>query len=240
MVAGDWLLAMGLVAIAGFTRGFSGFGAGLILAPSLSLLFPPQQVIAAVLLLEMTAAGGLIPEAVHQTKWSEVVILALSAAVMIPVGTYFLSILEPTLMRRVIGALILGFVALLTTGNRYFPKSQISVTSGIGALSGFLTGLAGIGGPPIVLYQMAGENTAAINRTNFISFFALTQFVALISYWLSGLLSKEALLLFAHFAPIFLLGLFLGGFCFKRVNESLFRKFVFGLLLIAAVLALIL
>lgn len=239
MIAADWWIGTGLVAIAGFTRGFSGFGAGLILAPSLSLLFPPQHVIAAVLLLEMTAAGGLIPEAVHQTKWTEVLTLALSAAVMVPVGAYFLSVLEPSLMRRVIGALILGFVVLLTTGQHYFPKPHISFTSGIGALSGFLTGLAGIGGPPIVLYQLAGENTAATNRANFISFFALTQFVALISYWVSGLLSIDALLLFAHFAPVFLLGLFLGGFCFKRVNESLFRKFVLALLLIAAILALV-
>jgi len=239
MITADWLMGSGLVAIAGFTRGFSGFGAGLILAPSLSLLFPPQQVIAAILLLEMTAAGGLIPEAVHQTKWPEVLTLAVSAAVMVPVGTYFLAILEPSLMRRIIGALILGFVALLSTGSRYIPKPHFSLTSSIGIMSGFLTGLAGIGGPPIVLYQLAGDNTAATNRANFISFFAITQCVALISYWISGLLSKDALLLFAHFAPVFLFGLFLGGFCFKRVNELLFRKFVFGLLLVAAILALV-
>lgn len=239
MVPVNWLIAMVLVMIAGFTRGFSGFGAGLILAPSLSLLFPPQQVIAAVLLLEMTAAGGLIPEAVHQTKWPEVLTLAISAAVMVPVGTYFLFILEPNLMRRIIGGLILSFVALLATGHQYFPKPHLSFTSGIGALSGFLTGLAGIGGPPIVLYQLSGDNTAVANRANFISFFALTQFVALITYWISGVLSIDALFLFARFAPVFLFGLFLGGFFFKRVNESLFRKFVFGLLVVAAILALV-
>lgn len=238
MIPVNWLIAMTLVTIAGFTRGFSGFGAGLILAPSLSLLFPPQQVIAAVLLLEMTAAGGLITEAVHQTKWSEVLTLAIGAAVMVPVGTYFLSILEPNLMRRIIGALILCFVALLATGHQFFPKPHFSFTSGIGALSGFLTGLAGIGGPPIVLYQLSKDNTAVTNRANFISFFALTQFVALIAYWIGGVLSIEALFLFARFAPVFLFGLFLGGFFFKRVNESLFRKFVLGLLAIAAILAL--
>ncbi|HEY9296438.1 MAG TPA: hypothetical protein VIQ31_08705, partial [Phormidium sp.] len=71
------------------------------------------------------------------------------------------------------------------------------------------------------------------------SFFALTQFVALITYWISGVLSIDALFLFARFAPVFLFGLFLGGFFFKRVNESLFRKFVFGLLVVAAILALV-
>ena len=60
------LIGLAMVAIAGFTRGFSGFGSAMILAPGLSLLFNPQQIIATVILLEITAGVGLLPEAVKK------------------------------------------------------------------------------------------------------------------------------------------------------------------------------
>ncbi|MFQ4138053.1 sulfite exporter TauE/SafE family protein [Nodosilinea sp. PGN35] len=233
-----WLISLGVVAIAGFTRGFSGFGAGLILAPALSLLFKPQQVVATVVLLEITAGAGLIPEAFQTARWKEVLPLALSAIALVPVGAHFLALLEPALVRRIIGGLILGFVLLLLGKSRYTRPRRV-LTYGVGALSGFLTGLAGIGGPPIVLYQMSGTNPAVANRANFIVFFALTQLVALAAYWASGMMSAAVGLLFLRFVPAFAGGLLLGRLCFKRVDEVLFRRFVIGLLLTVAVLALV-
>lgn len=234
-----WLISLGVVAIAGFTRGFSGFGAGLILAPALSLLFNPQLVVATVVLLEITAGASLIPEALQKTKWQEVLPLVLSAIVMVPIGAHFLALLEPSLMRRIIGGLILGFVLLLLTGKSRYTQPRLAWTLGVGATSGFLTGLAGIGGPPIVLYQMSGSNPAAASRANFIVFFALTQLIALGSYWAKGLMSANVWTLFVSFMPAFIVGLLIGQRYFKRVDELLFRRFVMGLLSTVAVLAIV-
>lgn len=239
MDLGVWLLSLGVVAIAGFTRGFSGFGSGLILAPSLSLLFNPQQVVATVVLLEMMAGAGLVPEAIAKTRWKQVLPLVLSAMVMVPVGAHCLALLDPTVLRRVIGGLILGFVPLLLSGKSHYTHPHLSLTSGVGAISGFLTGLAGIGGPPIVLYQMSGTNPVAASRANFIVFFALTQLIALGSYWASGMVSTAVWTLFFSLMPAFVVGLLVGRLCFKRVNEVLFRRFVVGLLLTVALLALV-
>lgn len=234
-----WLIGLAMVAIAGFTRGFSGFGSAMILAPGLSLLFNPQQVVATVILLEITAGIGLVPEATKKIHWQEVLPLVLGAMVMVPVGVQFLALLEPQLMRRIIGGLILGFVLLLMSGKTHYHQAHLALTSIVGALSGFLTGLAGIGGPPVVLYEMSGDNAAAANRANLIVFFAFTQFVALLFYWASGILTLAVLQLFARFVPSFILGLLLGRFCFKRVDERLFRWFVYGLLLLVGGLALV-
>lgn len=234
-----WLVGLGMVAIAGFTRGFSGFGSAMILAPGLSLLFNPQQVVATVILLEMAAGVGLVPEATKTTHWKEVFPLVLGAVLMVPVGAQFLALLEPLLIRRIIGGLILGFVMLLISGKTHYSQPHVSMTSVVGALSGFLTGLAGIGGPPVVLYEMSGDNSAADNRANLIIFFAFTQCVALLFYWASGILTLAVFQLFAVFVPVFAIGLVLGRFCFKRVNETLFRRCVYGLLLVVGGLALV-
>jgi uncharacterized membrane protein YfcA len=228
-----------LVVLAGFTRGFSGFGSAMILAPGLSLLFNPQQVVATVILLEMTAGAGLLPEAVPQTRWQDLLPLILGAVVMVPVGAHFLALLEPLLIRRIIGLLILGFVLLLISGKTHYSQAHARLTWAVGGLSGFLTGLASMGGPPVVLYEMSGDRAAANHRANLIVFFASTQFVALVFYWAGGILTVTVLHLFAIFVPFFVLGLGLGRFYFKRVDEELFRRFVYGLLLVVGGLALV-
>ncbi|NEO28029.1 MAG: sulfite exporter TauE/SafE family protein [Kamptonema sp. SIO4C4] len=232
------LIGISLVMIAGVIRGFSGFGSAMILAPSLSLLFNPQQVVATILLLEIIASVGLIPEALPQIKWQQVLPMALAAIVTIPVGTYFLVLLDPDLMRRIIGGLLLIFVLLLWVSQRLHVPSRMSLSYGVGALSGFLTGLTGMGGPPVVLYELSRRGTVAANRANLISFFALTQFVALGVYYFKGILSMVVFQRFLLFFPSFLVGLIIGSFLFKWVNENLFRNLVFGFLVIIGLLAI--
>jgi len=234
-----WLIGLIMIVISGFTRGFSGFGSAMILAPGLSLLFNPQQVIATVILLEITAGVGLLPEAIKNTRWKEIFPLVLGAIAMVPVGAYFLAILDPLLIRRIMGGLILGFVMLLLSGKAQHSQTPVAITSVVGGLSGFLTGLAGIGGPPVVLYEMSGENAAANHRANLIVFFAFVQFITLLFYWAGGILTIGVFYLFAIFVPFFVLGLLLGRFCFKRVNEEVFRRFVYGLLLVVGGLAVV-
>ena len=228
-----------MVAIAGFSRGFSGFGSAMILAPSLSLLFNPQQVVATVILLEITAGVGLVPEALAKIQWKEVLPLVLGAIVMVPLGAYGLVLAEPNLIRRIIGGLILVMALLLNSGKIHYHQSYLWLTLAVGGLSGFLTGLAGIGGPPVVLYEMSGDNSAATHRANLIVFFALTQSLALGIYGASGLLTIAVFQRFATFVPVFAGCLLLGRLGFHRVNEKLFRRFVYGLLLVTGGLALV-
>lgn len=75
---------------------------------------------------------------------------------------------------------------LLVTSKSRYNRPQLAWTAVVGATSGFLTSLAGIGGPPIVPYQMLGSNPAAASRANPIVFFALTQLIALGAYWAKG------------------------------------------------------
>jgi uncharacterized membrane protein YfcA len=235
-----WLFGLFWVIVAGFARGLAGFGGALILVPTLSLIFPTQQVVATVILLEILAGASLVPEAVTKAQWRKLLPLVVSAALMVPCGAYLLTLLKPDLINQIIGGLILGFtLLLLLLGKRRFGQPSITVTFGVGAMSGILTGLGGIGGPPIVLYAMSGNNSAANNRANFIIFFALTQSIALLVYGLSGILTLEVWRLFALFVPALIIGLFLGRLCFKKIDEKLFRKFVLLLLLVVSAMSLV-
>ena len=54
-------VAVAAVSIGAFVRGYSGFGSSLIWVSGMSIVFPPQQVVPAVYILELVASAGLLP-----------------------------------------------------------------------------------------------------------------------------------------------------------------------------------
>lgn len=237
----DWLIGMILVAIASILRGLSGFGSAMILTPGLSILFNPQEVVVTVISLEIVATVILLPNAISTTKWQEVFPMSFAAILMIPFGVIFLNILDAELIRTLIGMLLLVTVFLLFNSDRYNVdiKPNVSLNFGIGACSGFLTSLTSMGGIPIVLYQFFLSDSATEKRATFISFFAFTQVIALISYLITDLFSIQVLQMFLYFVPVFIAGIFLGRFLFSYVKESLFNKLIIYLLLVMSLLALL-
>ena len=83
----DGLWAMILIAVAaGMIRGFTGFGAGLILVPSYILLLGPMLAVPIVVLLDAAASVQLMPRAFPLVRWRTLAPLSIAAAVMIPVA----------------------------------------------------------------------------------------------------------------------------------------------------------
>jgi uncharacterized membrane protein YfcA len=233
----SWVLATGCVILAGCVRGFSGFGSALILMPLLSMLIDPHQAVATVILLESIASVELLPKALLKTTWRDVLPMAIAAMLVVPVGAHLLVILDPYLMRRMIAGLLLAVVLILLSGKRYCHPLNRSIKLGTGIASGLLTGFAGVGGIPIVLYHLAGPDDALTNRSNFITFFALTQIVAVLSYWMNGILSAQVFFLFMLLAPSFAMSLMVGSRFFKRANEAIFRQITLLILLGIALLS---
>jgi len=222
----QWLLANSTVALAGLIRGFSGFGSAMVITPTLSLVWSPQQAVLVAVLFEVAASIPLLPESVRQTKWREILLMAVTACLTVPIGTLLLIIIAPNLMRKIVAVVVLSFALIMLAGGRYLGKPKLPMTLGTGAASGILTGAAGIGGPPIVLYLLSGPDKAAASRASFITYFGLTQLAALISYWVSGLLIPDVFWNFLLLMPVFLIGLSLGHYLFGFVNENLFRYVV--------------
>ena len=80
-----------------------------------------------------------------------------------PVGTWFLTRLDPVTTRWIISGFVAALLLLLLSGWRYRGKDHVALSVGIGALSGFCCGLAQTGGPPIVGYWL-GRPIASADR----------------------------------------------------------------------------
>src|SRR4029077_19169785 len=117
-------------------------------------------------------------------------VMVSGALIGIPVGTYFLSRLDPVTTRWIISGFVVALLLLLLSGWRYRGKDHIALSVGIGTLSGFCSGLAQTGGPPIVGYWLGRPVATRIARANIVLFFAASDFFSIVSYAASGLINR--------------------------------------------------
>lgn len=236
---GDLALMVAIAIVGGVVRGFAGFGSGLVMVPALTLLMGPVLAVPTVVLLEAAAGAQLVPSALRWARWSTVVPLGVAACVAIPIGGLALTALAPGWVQRAISVIVLVFVALLWTGWRYRGTPTLPVVGATGLISGLLTGMAGVGGPPVILLFLSGPSPALHVRASLICFFAITQVVALGTYAVSGVLTADAFWRALVLAPAFLGSAFAGAHLFGRVDEALFRRLILVLLALLALALLI-
>src|SRR4030081_2072549 len=147
--------------ISGTARGFSGFGSALIFMPLASSMAGPRLGAALPLVLYFVAAAPLVPNAWKHADRRATAVMVSGALIGVPIGTWFLSRLDPVTTRWIISAFVFALLMLLLSGWRYGGKGNPAVSIGIGGLSGFCSGLAQTGGPPIVGYWLGRPISSA-------------------------------------------------------------------------------
>jgi uncharacterized protein len=224
--------------VAGTSRGFSGFGAALIFMPLASSMAAPRLVAALLLVIDFVSAAPLVPNAWKHADRKATAVMVSGALVGVPLGTYFLSRLDPVTTRWIISGFVFALLMLLLSGWRYRGKDYPAISVGIGGLSGFCSGLAQTGGPPIVGYWLGRPLPAAIARANILLFFAASDLFSAVSYWLSGLITSDAIRFSFLVGPVYGLGVWFGASLFGRASETLFRGVCYALIAAAVIIGL--
>jgi uncharacterized membrane protein YfcA len=224
--------------VSGTARGFSGFGSALIFMPLASSIAAPRLVAALLLIIDFVAAAPLIPNAWKQADRKATAVMVSGALVGVPIGTYFLSRLDPVTTRWIISAFVFALLMLLLSGWRYRGKDHPVLSVGIGGLSGFCSGLAQTGGPPIVGYWLGRPIASAIARANIVLFFGASDFFSLVSYFLTGLITTDAIKFSFVVGPVYAIGVWFGASLFGRASEPVFRAICYALIAAAVLVSL--
>ena len=149
--------------VAGLMRGFAGFGSALMIAPVLALAVGPRTAIPAILIVMLVTSIQLVPKAWNSANWSAVIPLSLGGTIGIPIGALLLVVVDQELIRRSISITVIFFAILMLVGWRY-KGSVRPVFSGIaGWLGGLISGAAAAGGPAVIMFLLAGPESAARN-----------------------------------------------------------------------------
>jgi uncharacterized membrane protein YfcA len=224
--------------VSGTARGFSGFGSALIFMPLASSIADPRLVAALLLIIDFVAAAPLLPSAWEKADRKATAVMVTGALIGIPIGTYFLSRLEPVTTRWIISTFVFALLLLLLSGWRYRGKDHAAISVGIGGLSGFCSGLAQTGGPPIVGYWLGRPLPSVIARANIVLFFGASDFFSAISYAAAGLITMDAIRFAIVVGPFYGIGVWFGASLFGKASEAVFRAICYALIAAAVIFGL--
>ena len=225
------------VFVASLLRGFTGFGFGLAAVPLLSLALPPAQVVPFVVVLQVVVGLGGLRAAWPHCDWRSVGGLAPGLVMGIPLGLVVLTHLPPNPVRLAIGLIIAASVVLLAKGAHLPRRPSRGLTVATGLLSGVISGLASMGGPPIVVYLLALGHGAAVVRATSIVFFMLSGMVSVVPMSFAGLIDHDVLVWSALSVPVLFGGSWLGTWGFHRARPHHHRMTA---LIVLSVLAVVL
>jgi uncharacterized membrane protein YfcA len=233
-LGGYSLATLALVAayalIAGLARGFSGFGAALIFIPLASTAIEPTIAAALLLVADIVMAAPMFPGAWRAADRSNVGTMLIGTLVGVPIGTVVLTHTDPIAIRWMIAAMVLVMLSLLMSGWRYHGRPTKPVDAGVGAVAGFFSGIAQVGGPPVVAYWLGTAKAPELVRANIVVYFAASALITFVSYVVAGLLTTQVIGLALIIGPIYGLGLWAGSQTFGLASEATFRRICYALI----------
>ncbi len=235
-----------VVALAAFLTGLSkgGLGGmlGALVTALLALVMPLDQAVA--LALPILMFGDVFAVAAHWRRWERRIIFLLlpGALIGVALGTYVLTNVPATVLRRALGVLIILFISYrlmerrILTSLRYSPRPWHGLAAG--GLSAFGSTLANAGGPPISIYLLLQDLAPAVFAATAALYFAVLNWVKVPYYYYAGIFHLELLLRTIWLAPLVPLGVWIGRQAVQKVDKARFEWVVLALLTISALLLL--
>jgi uncharacterized membrane protein YfcA len=240
------LIAIAVVLMLGSAlQSAAGFGFGMFAIPLLILLGSESyEAIAIIGICSTAQALAGLWTLRRDVSWVLVAVLVAIIATTLPVGVWVLdkvASLEAARVGQVFGAIVL--TALLAQWLwRIRPRDHLhwGWAAGAGIVSGFMSGLAGMGGPPLVMWVMAHRWTNQRSRATLWAMIAgLTPFQMLFLYLrfgddVVGAMGEGVLL-----APLTLLGLLPGLWIGHRIPKPVLRQLSYVILLLISLYAIL-
>ncbi|GAB7190730.1 sulfite exporter TauE/SafE family protein [Kineococcus sp. NUM-3379] len=227
---GFLLLALAAVLV-GFAKTAIG-GAASISVAVFAAVLPPKESTGALLPLLMLGDVLALRAYRAHADWGLLLRLFPYVAVGVGAGTWFVSAVDDTVMRRSIGAVLLLLVAFhllqKKRGKDAVPTGWARRVAAVvfGLLAGFTTMVANAGGAVMSLYLLSmGLPMLGFLGTSAWFFALVNAFKVPFSVGL-GLITVPSLLLCAALAPAVLAGGWLGRRVVARLDTSVFQRIV--------------
>jgi uncharacterized protein len=230
--------AMAVAALAGVTRGFSGFGGAMVYMPLIAAIYDPRIAAVTILLVDSVSATPFAIAELRRCTWSEVTPLSIAMAVGLPIGTWLLLVLDPIVLRWCIAAVVLSLVPILASGWRYHGKPRLPITAGVGLIAGISGGAVLIAGPPVILYWLGGGHSAKTVRANLMVFFMICDVLLIAIFGYADLFTARPLALSLLLGVPFFIGMGSGSVFFHGASDRLYRVVAYAIILLAAVTSL--
>ena len=138
------LIIVGL--IAGTLSGSVGFGGGMILLPVITYFYGVEVAVPVSTIAQMMSNLSRAAMGWRQIQWKQVLWFLIPALPFTAFGAFGFSIVDKTIMTRVLCVFLIDFSIMKVKGKLHMPKGRKTMLIG-GGLTGFINGMLGISGP---------------------------------------------------------------------------------------------
>ncbi len=229
---------MAIAALSGLVRGFSGFGSALIYVPLMAALFGPRIAAGTMLLIDFVSGLPFAIGARRDCDWTDVIPIAIMAAIGVPFGTYVLLFADPVALRWLISALVLGLLVVLLSGWRYRATPTLPMKAGVGFVAGLGAGAVQVGGPAVIIYWLSSKSPPITIRANLLVYFILNGAALVVAYSVQGVLTAEVIALSLMLGPAFWLAMTAGARLFRGASDHHYRNVAYAIVALAAIVSL--
>lgn len=234
---GLWWLALGAT-LAGLVRGFTGFGTAMVYLPFAGAVLSPVSAIISLTAMDLLGPLPLVPNALRKGHPRDIALMGFGLIVMLPIGLYLLARMEGNSYRYLVSIVTLACVALLISGVRYQGRLTRPLVMATGGLGGFLGGVAGVPGPPVIVIYMASRLPVETVRANLILFLLMADVLIFPVLAIQGHLSLAPVLIGLLLVLPYMAGGAVGTALFDPKKEGVYRVVAYCVITGSAILGL--
>jgi uncharacterized membrane protein YfcA len=165
--------------------------------------------------------------------------MSIGSLLGIPIGAWIISIIAQSVLKIIIGAVIIAFAAsLVFRASKKIRHERIG-----GSIAGFLSGIfmtsTSLGGPPVILFMHGQDWPKQVIHPSLAAYFLWLTTFSLIALSVSNQVHTGTLITAASLLPAMLIGVVIGMRIFHKTNQARFRKVTIVIVSIAGVLAIL-
>ena len=231
--------AVGIVLLAGFVHSVTGFGFALIATPLLLFVFEPKSVVVINIILPGPLGVLILFYARRHVDIRQAALICLGSLFGIPLGVYLLSSINPSMVKLVVGVLVIPFSVLLLLGHSHRFKKEGLGCGGVGLIGGGLGASTSLFGPPVVLYLL----NQSLAKEQFVATVSVyTVFAAIISAGavvLMGMVTTPILMDVIILSPALIVSFYIGIKVRPKINVAIFKRIAALLVSITALILIV-
>lgn len=223
--ATTWISMSLAVFLAFSLKAMTGFGENLIMIPLISFFIPLPQVLPMTLVVVLVADGVLLYKLYEDIAWWYWKKMTGIAILGVFLGSFGLQALDASLLENLLGSVIIlyGIISLIP-GQSVSLNINKAVSPYIaGIIGGLLSGIMGIGGPPVIAYLNAQRLQKAVFRATCVVTFLVFDVLRFATYSYQGLMNIHTGFVGLTLIPAFIAGTAFGFRLHFLVPEQPFQ-----------------
>ncbi len=235
-----YLVAIPAVITMGIAKSGIG-GTGSLATPLMALAVSVPQ--AAAILLPIICIADIFAIWAYRRTWHKknLMIMIPAATIGIIVGAFSFKFLDPAAIKLIIGVIAVAFALVRFLGyvhkKELGPPTQPAIVKGgfWCAMCGFTSFIAHSGAPPLNVYMIPQRLDKTMYMGTLAIFYAYVNYAKIIPYWWLGQFHITNLTTSLVLLPIVPVGILLGLWIHRKVNDALFYRIIITLLFLTGV-----